>query len=218
MQFITNKLDGMNIISNCCLGAYTYQRMNMPYNNPFMWSIMRYDDIASIIQNWANIKWNNIDLSSADTLGPEYYPSEFPLNERYRTRTYYITIDHQITVWYVHYLNSTRHAVPTRVNGIDIAYNKIWEYVVEKYRERVGRMILQTTHPIFYLMKTRHLTIEDMAKLDKLCAVYGYKCIIAHNKVNGNLSADNIIDVHTDDIKLCASEACNRFAKIALNN
>lgn len=179
--------------------------MNVPYNNPFMWCAMRYDDIAAIIRNWGNINWDNIDLNPANLL-----PVEYKLFDVSRRKSYYISVDNKFNICYVHYRQSTTHSKPC-VQGVDVYYNKIWEYVVDKYRDRVSRMQLNNERPVFYLMKTRMMGLSEVSAIDRLCGEYGFECVVAHNASNGTLDARNIIEVDTDEPRLCARQAIDKF-------
>lgn len=120
----------MNIISNSCLGSYISRDcLKSPYNNPFCWSVIDDNSICNLIKNYQKIDFNKYELTKD------------------KNWNFYITIDKQVKVWYVHYrFSKTDNTI--RKDDVDVFYNKIWEYIIDCYEKRIKRM---TETPIFVL-------------------------------------------------------------------
>lgn len=52
----------MNLISNCCLGAFIYEIKNEEFNNPFMWAMTNTDSFIYLMEHYDTINWDNIDF------------------------------------------------------------------------------------------------------------------------------------------------------------
>lgn len=113
----------LNIISHNCVGARIYQQKNEKYSNPFMWCVIPPNDFLYLYENFEKINFQNFKLEK-DKEG------------------YKIVIDNSVNVYYPHYKYSSFEKTPVKKakDGIDVYYNKINEYIVEKYRTRLARM------------------------------------------------------------------------------
>lgn len=123
----------MNIISNSCLGSFLYKDVfQIPYQNPFCWNVIDDDSLLYLIQNYDKINFDNYELTKD------------------KNRNFYIIIDGKVKVWYIHYRYSAQDAKP-RMQGEDVFYARIWEYIVECYQKRLARMKSNNEMPIFVL-------------------------------------------------------------------
>jgi len=122
----------LNIISHNCIGARIYQLKGMEYENPFMWSIIPPDDFWYLYNNYNNINFKKIRLTKVKN-------------------DYVIVVDEKIKIYYVHYRYDEKCKTPTRriKDGVDIYYNKIEDYILEKYNKRLKRMLDEPIKPIF---------------------------------------------------------------------
>ena len=130
------------IIANNCCAADLYKSNHIQYNHPFMWCLIMYKDMISLIDNWEHIHYDTYEL----------YP-----NIRVPD-TYIMRIDNMINVQYVHYFNKSEMNKPTkfadRFNELrHIGYANIKQYIIDKYKERVARM-----HglPVFLVHLNKH--------------------------------------------------------------
>lgn len=135
----------MNIISNCCLGGFIYQDvLKVQFSNPFIWSWLNQDDVIYLIQNYDKINFNNYELSTYNNL---------PLKDEV---CFQLTIDDKIKIIYSHYKFIKNKDVLEIDRTRNMVYhNKIWEYVVAKYDERLKRMIDENTPPVFLICDNR---------------------------------------------------------------
>lgn len=109
-------------IGNDCTGARIYQTKNKEYDNPFMWCLIPPKSFSYLYHNFNTIDFKNIELKKD---GPWYK----------------VIIDGNVTVYYPHYRFDAAFTKPTvGKSGIDVYYNKIDEYIVEKYMLRQTRM------------------------------------------------------------------------------
>lgn len=96
------------------------------YKNPFIWHILLFNDMLNLIKQYNNIDFLNYELDKS-----ELKPG--------RLNTFKLLVDNKITIHYPHYRFKADEPVP-KIIHVDVYYNKIWEYVVEKYNTRVLRM------------------------------------------------------------------------------
>lgn len=189
----------MNIISNLCLGAFTYKLMNQEFNNPFMWSVLVRDDLIHLIENYDSINWFNVTIHSASEL--DYIITK---------NIYYLTVDNKFNIVYLHYVFSPECTSIT-TKGVNVYYNKIWEYIIEKYVTRVKRMLSLNEPPCFYLMHGKIFSNKDMHDVADACKMHNFKCIMAHNNAYGPAYDNNVIQVNSDNTYECAAQALNEF-------
>lgn len=111
----------MNVISHNCVGGRIYQQLNRENGNPFVWVMITPDDFWYLYNNY-----DNIDFTSVSVLN--YNPCVE------------LIIDGRVKVLFPHYNYDKNCDTPTKKTNIDIFYNKISDYVLEKYRVRLERM------------------------------------------------------------------------------
>jgi hypothetical protein len=147
----------MNIIANSCVGGFIYKNeLKEPFQNPFIWSLIDFESMLYLAKNFYSINFNNIRLTDVGKIEDD-------------TWEFHLIIDNNVLVKYVHYKFSMFDKHPT-VRGIDVFYDKIWEYIIDKYRERVSRMIRGGIPPTFVFANwfNKRETELDYMKLQKL--------------------------------------------------
>lgn len=136
------------IISNTCVGARIYQQFGEQFNNPFIWSIVNYNDIIIMLNNWKNINFKN------------YYLINTQNNE------FGIKVDDKFIIRYPHYKKDESYKTPTRIlegeNGLDIKYCNIEKYIDHKYLIRSQRM---NNKVLFVFVQTIIGDLNDFNKL-----------------------------------------------------
>lgn len=140
----------MNIISNVCNGAFLYNKMNIQFNNPFMWSVLFYKDLKELCTNF-----DNIDFKTA-----------IPIPGIHAKGTCSMNIDNdKLFIRYIHYYQNSSCKMPMKI-GPNIHYCKIWEYTYLKYITRVERMLNSKEDPVFLIMDRKDdLNIENTQNL-----------------------------------------------------
>lgn len=124
----------MNIIGNSCISSFlTRDCLKEPFNNPFCWCVIDFDSIFYIIKNYYNINWLNFELVKDENWN------------------FSIIIDKNIKVQYVHYVFDKNVKTIEFKNLHDVCSNHIWEYIIEKYNQRINRMLKSKEEPIFIL-------------------------------------------------------------------
>lgn len=111
----------MNIISHNCVSGRIYQMEGLRYENPFIWCVIPPEDFYYLYKNYDKINYKNIVLEKENN-------------------DYKLIIDGKIRLYYVHYKYAEDCEIPTKKTEIDIFYNKIEEYIIEKYFTRLERM------------------------------------------------------------------------------
>lgn len=150
----------MNLISNTCTGALIYRDyLKKPYNNPFCWNFIESDDFYNLIINYENINFNNFELIKKDNW------------------KFYIKIDNLITIYYAHYKFNKNYNTITTIKD-DVYYNKIWEYIIEKYKIRTKRMLELNEPPIFIVGSTNIGQLYTKDQLQKFCTIKDKKIFL----------------------------------------
>lgn len=122
----------MNLIGQNCLTGNIYKNcIKEPFGNPFIWTVIDFKSLVYLIENWNNINFHNYELIKDNNWN------------------FSIIIDKHIKVQYVHYKFNKNFNIPKKIGPGDICYNKIWEFIIQKYEERLKRMELKNEPPIF---------------------------------------------------------------------
>ena len=178
-----------NIISHNCVGARICQLKNMEYGNPFMWCIVPPNDFYYLYTHYNEINFKQIKLEK-------------------EKNDYKIVIDGKINVYYVHYKYDANANTPIKKYDIDVFYNKIEEYILEKYNKRVDRMthspIFVVTDREFYLMNRCNFQKKDLLKY-----INKDNCIVVTN--DKSINGYNVI--HTKSKKLTPNEIAEIIIK-----
>ena len=120
-----------NLISQNCLSGGLYYFVHEPYGNPFIWTVIDFNSMLYLIKNWDSINFDNYELTKDDKWN------------------FSIIIDNHVKVQYVHYKLNANYKKPTKTGPGDICYCKIWEFINQKYIERLKRMKDRNIKPIF---------------------------------------------------------------------
>lgn len=114
----------MNIISSNCFAGYLYRDLlHYRYENPFIWTCIHNDDFLFLLEHFDEINFRNYEILKQT-------------NDLYKFK---IRIDNKFEVFYNHHIFSKEYNIPTKI-GINVFYNKIWEYIKEKYEYRLTLM------------------------------------------------------------------------------
>lgn len=136
----------MFIVGNDCTGARIYQVKDREYDNPFMWCLIPPKSFSFLYHNFKNIDFNSIEIKKYGDW-------------------YKIVIDGKVDVYYPHYRFDKNCKKPIiGKSGIDVYYEKIDEYIVEKYRTRLKRM---KGEPVFVVNDTKTPLVEGKCVYDK---------------------------------------------------
>ena len=147
-------MEKLNIISHNCIGARIYQLKNMEYENPFMWCAISPSDFWYLYNNYGSIDFRNIRLTKVKN-------------------DYVVVIDEKVKVYYIHYRYDKNAKTPTQriKDGVDVYYDKIEDYILEKYNKRVERMLNEPVKPLFivsdrefYANKELNFTRNELMK------------------------------------------------------
>ena len=147
----------MNLISQNCLAGNIYQCiLRERFGNPFIWSVIDFDSMLYLIENWDSINFENYELVK---------------DEKFN---FSIIIDDHVKVQYVHYLfDPNSKEIRYVSNPGNVYWDKIWIYIVEKYEERLKIMLENNEKPLFCIsnfntiFKDAIYTEEQLQKLEK---------------------------------------------------
>ena len=124
----------MILISHNCLAGHLYKLIGQKYTCPFIWTVIDFNSMKTLITEWDKINFKNYKL------------------EKDNNWNFKIIIDNKVTAQYVHYKFDPTATVLIKKGPGDICYNKIWEYIINRYEERVNRMCCEKTKPIFCIV------------------------------------------------------------------
>lgn len=114
----------INILSLNCLGGHIYRDLlKYPYGNPFIWTQLDNNDFIQLIETYETIDFLNYELiKESDGL------------DKFR-----VLIDDNIKLQFNHHRFDAAAYTP-QIRGVDVFYNKIWEYIADIYEKRLSRM------------------------------------------------------------------------------
>lgn len=121
----------MIFISHNCLAGHLYHLIGQKYTCPFIWTVIDFNSMKTLITEWDKINFKNYRLEKDDKWN------------------FKIVIDDKIKVQYVHYKFDPTASVLIKKGPGDIYYNRIWEYIISRYEERINRMNNENTKPVF---------------------------------------------------------------------
>lgn len=150
-----------NIIGNSCVSSWiTTKFLNQELINPFAWCIIDFNSCFNLVKHWDSINFENYRLKKDDNFNIS------------------IIIDNLVKVDYVHYRFHKNYNTPTKIEE-DIFYNKIWEFIVDKYIKRLKKMRESNINPVFIFATANHglarhkpFTLAEQSKLDELNSKY----------------------------------------------
>lgn len=152
----------MNIVTTNCLGGHIYRDLlRTKYGNPFVWTNIWNKDFIELIKYWDEINLENYQL----------------LHVANGSKTLKLLIDSRVNVEYNHYIFSKIHNIPTKI-GIDIYYDKIWEYLIEKYEKRLSSMSKHID-----LIAVDDFGGYDIKEIYEICKDKMIKCFICTDKL-----------------------------------
>ena len=178
----------MNIISNNCFSANLYKDyLHTEYKNPFMWSIIDFDSICNLINNYDKLNFNNYELIKDKKMN------------------FYIVIDNKVKIWWFHYRFNDKINEIKQI-GVDVYSNKIWEYICEKYESRLKRM---TDKPNFVIEFNNFLINYNLDTFKKFLEIpINYKTVIFHNyKDFKNTNKENCLLIYDENIEKPGKDA-----------
>lgn len=121
----------MILISHNCLSGHLYRLLKQKYTCPFIWTVIDFNSMKTLITEWNKINFKNYNL------------------EKDNNWNFSLIIDNKIKVQYVHYKFDPSAKTLIKKGPGNIYYNKIWEYIINCYEKRSERMIKDNIEPIF---------------------------------------------------------------------
>jgi len=172
----------MNIISNDCTGGTIYKELlKDEYKNPFIWSRIFAENFLCLVKNYEKINFNNVDIFKRS--------KDFEIKN-----DFYLKIDNLFEVNYRHYFYSNDEAVIKK--DPNIFYNKIWEFILDKYNLRIKRM---NETPIFFINEREDFNKPILEEIISICK-HKYKLFIWTNYLNETKDEKLIILNHNLNI------------------
>ena len=163
-----------NIVCNDCVGARIYQAKDCNYRNPFIWCLIPPKDFAVLYENFDSINFKKYRLAKDG-------------------QWYKIIIDEKVTVYYPHYRYDpdSKEPKPKKPGDLNIYYNKIEDYIIERYEARLLRM---SGKPVFVIDDNETDLVEGrcaFSENDLKKYVGKGDCIISTS--NRNVKGKNVV-------------------------
>lgn len=163
----------INIIGNNCIGGFLYKNLfKMEYQNPFIWIRILNNHFINLIENFEIIDFKNYELKAYKTL------DDFRL-----------LIDNKTEIEFVH-MKFEQNASTPIVDGVFVYYNKIWEYIIEKYEARLKRMKSSID---LVAIDDHECYNYDLKKILDICKNKSIKCFICTNRLQEQNTNDLLI-------------------------
>lgn len=124
-----------NVIVNDCIGGYLYRLAGVKFPNPFIWTAVGFESFLYLIQNYDSLDFEDFLIVR--------HPTD--------KRLFNIIIADKVTVKCPHWLFDIKYNKPTRVDSVNIHYNRIWLYIADKYTSRLARMRKLGVKPVFIM-------------------------------------------------------------------
>lgn len=118
------------VSSNCISGFWYRDIVKIPYEVPFIWSILKLSDMLYLIRNFDSIDYSNITAEI----------SEGEIVRKDGSKWAKIILDNRINVYFVHYAENKNLTGETIVNGIRVISNNITKYAKDVWLRRCNRM------------------------------------------------------------------------------
>lgn len=161
----------MNLISDCCFGAYVYRDyLKIEYQNPFIWSSILLKDMASLIKNYAVINFSKVKLIRfRDHVSTDFFCGDKFMLSQYNTLTG-LEVDGKFKVFWTHNYYDPTATVPKKLGG-EVYYCKNYLYTVNNWFKRMPRMA-NAGKPVFSLItqKNKFGTVSEYKQLLNECA------------------------------------------------
>lgn len=171
---MANRLDNKFIISQNCLNGYIYKLLHRQFNHPLFWCVIDFNSLVYLIENFDIIKFEEYELKHDDEWN------------------FYMLVDGHVKVQFVHYKLNKKYHVPTKtVTDHDIEYDRIWEYIVEKYESRLKRMKENMCEPLFLISNGITVFRDCVYTSEQLQFLKKYKNVIVFDGLDRNLIYKN---------------------------
>ena len=178
----------MNIISNNCFSAVLYKDyIKCEFQNPFMWTIIDFDSMCKLMNEYENIDFNDYELIKNDNW------------------EFFIKINDKIIVRQYHYrFNKAINGI--KIIGVDVHSNKIWNYICEKYESRLKRM---KDEPKFVIEFNDFLKNYNKETFEKFLEMpVKYKTVVFYNyKEYRDIKKENCLMIYDENIEKPGKDA-----------
>lgn len=158
---MTNNL----IITQNCIAKHLYKTYFLKrYETPFINNVIDFNSMKYLIEHWYDINFKNYELIKDNNWN------------------FSIIIDKNVKIQYVHYKFDKNAKIIIKRKG-EVFYNKIWEYIVNKYEQRLKRMLDIKKEPLFILTNSDSLFKDAIYTNEQLNELSKYKNVIVFNNL-----------------------------------
>lgn len=186
----------MNIIATDCVGGFTYKKLGIQYNNPFMYTFMSFKDIVYLANNLPTVNFSNLCGMGLSSCWPN---------------TIFINIDNKVKLHFRHDIFTKTVNIPIHKEQSDYigSTKEMMQHILQTYIRRVQRMISSNEPPTFVIHEfPTKLSINNSIYCDLSELHSSYRVIYLTSK-DGNECNNNNVEVYRFDTMSRPSINCN---------
>lgn len=188
----------MQIICNDCFGSFLLKKLNLPFENPFVWVRIPLKDFVKLIKIFPKLNFNDIEIS----LNRDY-KNEFKLWPCDALSP--VITCNTIRFFFNHYKYNPNDKTP-RKQEPDVFYYRNYEYALEKWNERSKRITNETPIIILHHNDLQNDKNADVYNVINECKEKKYKLIIISNL--SIQSEGKILSIYCSDVSPLAVKNC----------
>lgn len=174
----------MNLISQNCLAAEIYHGTRQKYQNPFASTVIDFNSMKYLIENWENVDF----LNPSFELSSDLYPI--------------VTLNGKCKIEFVHYRQSSEFDEPRR-EGAYVFYKDIISFAKDKYITRIRRMLKSGEKPLFCICNFKTIyqkSVYTKEQLDELDCFENVKILVGAEELEPDIAARRFYTICIADI------------------
>lgn len=126
------------IIGNDCLAAFIYKKLNMKFDNPFMYSTIIDTEYYKLVYSFNSLNLYNYTYYTLSESKNDY--SHISLISKLGPQNLYcFLIDNTVEIAFLHHVQSDYFTEKTKV-GSEVYYNNVINILINNYENRLRRM------------------------------------------------------------------------------
>ena len=147
-----------------------YKALNLPYQNPFIFTRIWADDFLKLLREFDTIDFENYILNTNSGRLVE------------EVENFHILLDDKIKIYFKHHrFRSTANSL--EFSGPNMYYNKVWEYLIKKWDERIKNLFKNKSKKIIVLDNQKGCYSSIIDPVMELCKIKNYKLVIIDDRI-----------------------------------
>lgn len=188
----------MQIISNDCFGSFLIKKLNLPFENPFVWVRIPLKDFTNLINLFPNLNYDDVEIS----LNRDY-KKEFKLWPCDALSP--VITCNSIRFFFNHYKYNANDKTP-RKQIPDVFYYRNYEYALEKWNERSKRITNEKPIIILHHNDLQNDKNVEVYKIINECKEKDYKLIVISNLPIK--SEEKMLSIYCSDVSNLGVKDC----------